>query len=74
MVVELFIKFKTKTNNMKKNLSFITASCFSLFLFASCNNAVKPNGTSGKENKRLKHLSILTFAQNLKKNTATPMQ
>ena len=36
---------------MKKNHSFITASCFSLFLFTACNTAVKPNETSGKENK-----------------------
>ena len=36
---------------MKKNHSFITASCFSLFLFTACNTAVNPNKTSGKENK-----------------------
>ena len=36
---------------MKKNHSFITASCFSLFLFTACNTVVKPNETSGKENK-----------------------
>ncbi len=36
---------------MKKNYSFITAICFSFFLFTACNTAVKPNETSGKENK-----------------------
>ena len=36
---------------MKKNHSFITASCFSLFLFTACNTAVKHNETTGKENK-----------------------
>ena len=51
MVAELFIKFKNNYNNMKKNHSLITASCFSLFLFTACNTAVKPNETSGKENK-----------------------
>jgi 2-iminobutanoate/2-iminopropanoate deaminase len=36
---------------MKKNYSFIKASCFSLFLFTACNTTVQPNETSGKENK-----------------------
>ena len=36
---------------MKKNHSFLKASCFTLFLFTACNTAVKPNETSGKENK-----------------------
>ncbi len=36
---------------MKKNHSFITLSCVSLFLFTACNTEVKPNDTSGKENK-----------------------
>ena len=51
MVVKLFIKFKNKYNNMKKNYSFITASCFSLFLFTACNTAEQPNEAAEKENK-----------------------
>ena len=51
MVAELFIKFKNKHNNMKKNYSFITASCFSLFLFTACNTTEQPNEAAEKENK-----------------------
>ena len=36
---------------MKKNYLFITASCFSFFLFTACNTAVKPNEATAKENK-----------------------
>ena len=36
---------------MKKNYSFITASCFSLFLLTACNTAQQPNDRTGKENK-----------------------
>src|SRR6476661_6541479 len=35
---------------MKKNHSFITAGCFSIFLFTACNTAVKP-GEAKEENK-----------------------
>ena len=34
---------------MKKNHSFITASCFSLFLFTACNTAVQPKEVAVKE-------------------------
>ncbi len=36
---------------MKKNLSFITAICFSIILFTACNTAVKTNDATEKENK-----------------------
>ena len=36
---------------MKKNYSFITASCFFLFLFTACNTAEQHNEAKPKENK-----------------------